>query len=43
LATAATINAYRTIYFPAQEIHFALDAPKHAATEIIVNDSRLKP
>jgi uridine kinase len=40
LAPEATIHAYRTIYFPAQEIHFARDAPKRAATEIIVNDSR---
>lgn len=41
LAPAETINAYRTIYFPAQEIHFARDAPRRAATMIIANDPRL--
>ncbi len=35
------IIAYRTIYFPAQEIHFARDDPKSAATVIFCNDPRL--
>lgn len=41
LPPEATINAYRTIYFPAQEIHFARDNPKAAATATINNDPRL--
>lgn len=36
-----TIRAYRTIYFPAQEIHFARDNPRAAASAIIANDPRL--
>lgn len=31
LSPEATIHAYRTIYFPAQRIHFALDNPQAAA------------
>ncbi len=38
-----TVRAYRTIYFPAQEIHFERDNPKDAATMILVNDPRLDP
>lgn len=38
----ATIRAYRTIYFPAQEIHFARDNPKAAAAIVIPNDPRLE-
>ncbi len=34
-----TIRAYRTIYFPAQEIHFQRDNPKAAATFIFNNDA----
>jgi uridine kinase len=41
LPPSATIHAYRTIYFPAQEIHFARDNPKAAAAMIIPNDPRL--
>ena len=41
LAPAETIKAYNTIYFPAQEIHFARDNPKAAATAAIRNDPRL--
>lgn len=41
LSADDTIQAYRTIYFPAQEIHFARDDPKTAATGIIDNDPRL--
>ena len=33
-----TIRAYRTIYFPAQLIHLALDAPCEAADAVIDND-----
>jgi uridine kinase len=36
-----TIRAYKTIYFPAQEIHFERDQPKSAATGILINDRRL--
>jgi uridine kinase len=41
LPVAETIDAYRTIYFPAQKIHFERDDPTHAATAIIPNDARL--
>lgn len=37
----ATVRAYQTIYFPAQEIHFDRDRPKAAVTAIINNDPRL--
>lgn len=33
-----TIEAYRTIYFPAQEIHFQRDNPQNLATVIITNN-----
>lgn len=36
-----TIEAYESIYFPAQRIHIALDDPRSAADAIIVNDPRL--
>jgi uridine kinase len=38
-----TIHAYRTIYFPAQEIHFRLDDPRATADAVIINDPRLVP
>ena len=38
LRRADTIKAYRTIYFPAQEIHFHRDDPQRAATLIVNND-----
>ena len=38
-----TIRDYRTIYIPAQEIHFQRDNPKGVATLIVNNDSRLGP
>ena len=41
LTPEETIRAFRTIYFPAQEIHFQRDDPKAAATLIINNDARL--
>lgn len=40
LAPEATTAAYRRIYFPAQEIHFARDDPCAAASALIDNDSR---
>ena len=36
-----TIHAYRTIYFPAQRLHFRRDNPKTTATIILGNDPRL--
>jgi len=36
-----TIQAYRKIYFPAQEIHFERDGPRSAASIILRNDPRL--
>ena len=42
LAPEETIRAYRTIYFPAQEIHFARDEPRAAASTILTNDPRLE-
>lgn len=41
LSEAETIAAYRTIYFPAQELHLARDAPRAAASAIVANDPRL--
>lgn len=41
LSADATVRAYRTIYFPAQEIHCARDNPKSAASAIIPNDPKL--
>jgi uridine kinase len=38
LSPDATIQAYRTIYFPAQLIHFERDEPKAAASLIVNND-----
>jgi uridine kinase len=38
LSPDLTRAAYRTIYFPAQEIHFARDDPRAAATAVIDND-----
>lgn len=39
LTPEATVKAYRTIYFPAQEIHFRRDDPRGAATLIVNNDA----
>jgi uridine kinase len=33
-----TITAYRSIYFPAQEIHVERDAPRSVPTAIVNND-----
>jgi uridine kinase len=38
LSIEATVEAYRTLYFPAQELHFAHDDPRTAATAIVNND-----
>ena len=38
-----TIRDYRTIYVPAQEIHFQRDDPKGVANLIVNNDERLGP
>lgn len=43
LPIGKTIRAYRTIYFSAQEIHFARDDPRAASTGVVVNDPRLAP
>lgn len=37
-----TIRAYETIYFPAQQSHFASDNPRATADFIIKNDPRLE-
>jgi uridine kinase len=41
LSQEETVRAYRTIYFPAQEIHLQRDNPKSTATLILNNDTRL--
>lgn len=38
LSPAKTINAYETIYFPAQRIHLAQDKPRENADLILEND-----
>ena len=40
LTPEATAEAYRNIYFPAQEIHFQRDDPRSAATLIVNNDAQ---
>jgi uridine kinase len=40
LTPKATAEAYRNIYFPAQEIHFRRDDPRSAATLIVKNDAQ---
>jgi uridine kinase len=41
LPPAATVQAFRTIYFPAQRLHLAKDAPRAAADHVMINDPRL--
>jgi uridine kinase len=41
LSDDLTVAAYRTIYFPAQRLHFAYDGPREAADLILINDPRL--
>jgi uridine kinase len=36
-----TVHAYQTVYFPAEEIHFARDDPRGSADLIVPNDPRL--
>lgn len=43
LPPEATERAYRTIYFPAQSIHFVRDAPRAAATFVLRNDAGIGP
>jgi len=38
LTADQTVHAYRTIYFPAQEIHLLRDDPRNSATGIVMND-----
>jgi uridine kinase len=41
LSPEATVRAYRTTFFPAEEIHFARDDPRGTADLIVPNDPRL--
>lgn len=41
LSPEETLRAYRTIFFPAQEIHFARDDPRGSADLIVPNDPLL--
>jgi uridine kinase len=41
LSSAETVQAYRTTFFPAQEIHLARDDPRGAADLIVPNDPLL--
>ncbi len=41
LPPGETVHAYRTIYFPAEEIHFKRDAPRESADLIFQNDPHL--
>ena len=43
LPSEETIHLYRTIFFPAQEIHFQRDNPRGVATLAVNNDSRMGP
>lgn len=36
-----TVRAYRTTFFPAEEIHFSRDEPREAADLVLPNDPRL--
>jgi uridine kinase len=42
LSPAETIRAYRTIYFPAQEMHFRVDRPREHASVTIDNEAPLQ-
>ncbi len=42
LPPAETVRAYKTIYFPAQQIHFARDNPRAVADMVVINDPRLE-
>lgn len=41
LSLTETVEAYHTIYFPAQQIHFERDNPRNVATLNLINDPRL--
>lgn len=41
LSPEDTVRAYRTIYFPAQELHARRDEPRMAATVVLNNDPRV--
>ncbi len=41
LSPHETVRAYRTIYFPAEEVHFARDDPRGSADLIVPNDPEL--
>ena len=43
LSPEETVSAYRTVYFPAQEIHFERDDPKGSAHLVLSNDETLMP
>ena len=43
LSPEETVSAYRTIYFPAQAIHFERDDPRAAAHLVLTNDDALTP
>jgi uridine kinase len=43
LGPEETVGAYRSIYFPAQEIHLARDAPRESADVVLSNDSSGRP
>jgi uridine kinase len=38
LSAEETLHAYRTIYFPAQTLHFELDDPRGSADVLLEND-----
>lgn len=42
LSEAAIRHDYATIYFPAQELHFARDNPRAHADVVLINDPRLE-
>jgi uridine kinase len=42
LPESETIQAYQTIFFPAQRVHFDRDNPRAAAELIVINDPRLE-
>ena len=41
LPPAETVRAFQTIYFPAQRLHLAMDAPRSAAHWVLPNDHKL--
>lgn len=41
LTPQETVEAYRSTYFPAQEIHFRRDEPRNAAMLIVNSDARI--